>query len=264
MTARGTWSYDGSLEGLVLLAHRAYSEGSPPEAVANALATEGELFALLGPEPLRAPALASAEDGGRAAEAAAAELRAFSGELFDMILRLWMSEEGLELPLFRLCAEAGLHGPEVLADHGSADLRALSRISRRVTAEIHRLTGLARFSPVGGLYLAPLEPDYNVVAALLPHFSRRFGKEDFALIDLRRRLSFARRGGRFELAAGDEALALLPVGRREAASEEDEAVRLWKRYFRAAENPSRRNPELQRRLMPRRYWRFLPELEGRA
>jgi probable DNA metabolism protein len=249
----GTWSYDGSLEGLIVLAHKAYSTGSAPDAVANALAAEGELFALLGPPPLEQAAAGLPSD----ADAAGSELRSFSGELFDLIARIWMSEEALELPLFRICAEAGRHGPEVLADHGRADLRALSSSSRRVLREIHRLEGLARFLPRGdGLYSAPLEPDANVVAALLPHFARRFGSEDFALVDVRRRLSFARRGGRFESAAGDGALALLP----DEGSDEDLA--LWKRYFKAAENPARRNPELQRRLMPLRYWRFLPEMGG--
>jgi uracil-DNA glycosylase len=247
----GTWSYDGSLEGLIVLAHKAYAETSAPDTVANALAESGELFALLGPAPLAFPP----EDLAREAETAGPELRAFSGELFDMIAQLWMSEESLELPLLRLCAEAGRHGPEVLADHGSADLRAVSHASRRVNREIHRLAGLARFSPrLDGLYSAPLEPDANVVAALLPHFARRFGSEDFALVDLRRRLAFARRGGRFESAAGEEALAFVP----DRGSDED--VLLWKRYFKATENPARRNPELQRRLMPIRYWRFLPEI----
>ncbi len=247
---RGTWSYDGSLEGLLALSRRAYSETTSPDAVANALASEGELFALLGPEPLR-----SSQRGDLDGETAGAELRSFSGELFDLILRIWMSEEALELPLFRLCAQAGLRGTEVLADHGSPDLRALSKASRRVVCEIHKLTGLARFSPrEDGLYCAPLEPDANIVAALLPHFARRFGIEDFALVDVGRRLAFARLGGRFESAAGEEALAFLP------RAEGGEEAQLWRRYFKAAENPARRNPELQRRLMPRRYWRYLPEL----
>jgi len=251
----GTWSYDGSLEGLILLAHKAYATLSAPDAVANALAEEGELFALLGPAPLES-ARASA-DGDAAA--AGAELRAFSGELFDLVARIWMSEEALELPLFRLCAETGRHGPDALADHGSADFRALSRSSRRVIREIDRLKGLARFSPrADGLFSAPLEPDANVIAALVPHFARRFGNEDFAIVDLRRRLSVARRGGRFETAAGDETRAYLPEPKI------DEDLLLWKRYFAATENPARRNPELQRRLMPIRYWKFLPEASGGA
>ncbi len=260
----GTWSYDGSLDGLLVLAHRAYCEGEPPDAVANALAADGELFALLGPAPLRgAPFKGSSDQSpselGRAAESASAELRAFSGGLFDTILRIWMSEEALELPLFRLCAIAGHRGTDALADHGNPDLRAVSRASRRVGREIDRLSGLARFSPgPGGLFVAALEPDANVIAALLPHFARRFGSEDFALVDARRRLALARRGGLFESATGEEALAFLPE--RTGAGDED--VALWGRYFKAAENPARRNAELQRRLMPARYWRYLPEMGG--
>ncbi len=252
----GTWSYDGSLEGLVILAHRAYSETVSPEAVANALAAEGELFALLGPSPLNG---APHGDTSRttSAEAASTELRAFSAEFFDTIIRIWMSEEALELPLFRICAAAGLGGPEVLFDHGNPDVRAVSRASRRVRREIDRLSGLARFSSrADGLLCAPLEPDANIVAALLPHFARRFGPQDFALVDLKRQLAFAHRGGRFESAAGEDALAYLPA----AAEGADEELLLWRRYFKATENPSRRNPELQRRLMPQRYWRYLPEV----
>jgi uracil-DNA glycosylase len=249
---RGTWSYDGSLEGLFVLAGRALSEGTAPEAVANALASEGELFALLGPSPLVSE---TASD----TQAASALIRAFSGELFDMIIRIWMSEEALELPLFRICSEAGLHGAELLADHGRADLRALSRVSRRVDCEIHRLVGLARFSPgTSGIFVAPIEPDYNIAAALVPRFSRRFGAEDFAIVDTRRRLAFARRGGRYESDSGDAALAYLPG----PSGRTDDETELWRRYFEATENPARRNPELQRRLMPRRYWRYLPEFGG--
>jgi probable DNA metabolism protein len=244
----GTWSYDGSLEGLFLLAHRACAELSAPEAVANALATEGELFALLGPAPLRSEPSVSAET-------ALSELRSFSCELFDLIMRIWMSEEALELPLFRVCAAAASQGDEVLRDFGDPDIRALFSAARRVDGEMHRFRGLARFSPrKDGLFSAPLEPDCNIVPALLPHFAQRFGSEDFALVDLRRRLAFARRGGAFESRSGNDAWSLLP----DAVDDEEES--LWKRYFVATDNPSRRNPELQRRLMPRRYWRFLPEV----
>jgi probable DNA metabolism protein len=251
-TGKGTWSYDGSLDGLVILAHKAYGGLSAPDAVANALAQEGELFALLGPSPLEQ---ASTDIAG-AAEAAGAELRSFSGELFDLIARIWMSEEALELPLFRVCARAGRHGADVLADHGDCDLRALSRASRRVIREIDRLSGLARFSRrADGLFSAPLESDANIVAALLPHFARRFGGEDFALVDVGRRLAFARISGRIESTAGVDALAYLPE------PSGDEELLLWKRFFKATENPARSNPGLQRRLMPIRYWRYLPETE---
>jgi probable DNA metabolism protein len=244
----------------MLLARKAYAEGLAPETVANALAESGELFALLGPAPFEPATLyASPADVAKAAEAAGSELRAFSGDLFDLVLLIWMSEESLEGLLLRVCAEAALHGPELLADHGRAEVRALTRAAYKVTHEIHRLEGLARFSPrADGLLCAPLEPDANVVAALLPYFSRRFGAEDFALLDARRHLAFARRGGRVESASGEEALAFLPA----PDSTRDEETELWRIYFKSTENPARRNPSLQRRLMPARYWRYLPEIAG--
>jgi probable DNA metabolism protein len=93
----------------------------------------------------------------------------------------------------------------------------------------------------------------------MPHFARRFGSEDFAVVDLQAAPWPSRaRGGRFESAAGEEALAYLPESNATHADDED--ALLWRRYFRATENPARRNPELQRRLMPRRYWKYLTEL----
>jgi probable DNA metabolism protein len=250
----GTWSFDGSLEGLLVLARKAIDDCQAPDAVANALAPEGELFALLGPPPLEFP-YASAEPSPDAAEGAAAFLRSLSGELFDLILSIWMSEEGHERILLQVCAEVGRRGPRALEDHGDPRVRALVQASRRVTRETHRLIGLARFSLRGdGLWSAPVEPDHNVLTCLVPSFARRFGNEGFAVVDLRRRLAIRARGPEAEALSGEEAMALLPDG-----AEESEAL-LWRRYYKATENPARLNPSLRRRLMPVRYWKYLPEL----
>ncbi len=251
----GTWSYDGSLEGLLTLAAKAADEGEAPDAVANALAPEGELFALLGPEPLLFPATSLPFPAEWDPERASSYLRALSAELFDLVIRTWMSEEALEAALLGLCAETGRRGPLVLGDHGDPRLRSLIQASRRVTCETHRLIGLARFSRRNdGLWSAPIEPDHNVLAAMTPHFLRRFGDERFAIVDTKRRLAVQSRSGRIASLAGEEALALLPD------SADDEDARLWKRYFQAVDNPARSNPALQRRLMPVRYWKYLTEL----
>ncbi len=39
-----TWSYDGSLEGLIVLAHRAFAEAGSFDSIVGAPAAEGELF----------------------------------------------------------------------------------------------------------------------------------------------------------------------------------------------------------------------------
>jgi uracil-DNA glycosylase len=251
----GTWSYDGSVEGLLALARKAIDEGDAPEAVANALAPEGELFALLGPAPLVFPSGRASSD--EAPERAASYIRSLSGELFDLILRIWMSEEAIEPALLEICAEVGRRGPQALGDHGDPRVRALTQASRRVAREIHRIIGLARFTPRDdGLWSAPIEPDHNILSALVPSFERRFGGESFAVVDLRRSLAVRSRSGEVEVLSGDGALALLP-DRGDDAEE-----RLWRRYYKATENPARLNPRLQRRLMPVRYWKYLPELRA--
>jgi probable DNA metabolism protein len=254
----GTWSYDGSFEGLLILAAKAAEEGEAPYAVANALAPEGELFALLGPPPLEFPA-------GRdhtadalttpSAEKAASYLRALSCDLFDLVLHTWMSEENLETSLLQICAEVGRRGWAAIRDYRDLRVREVHQASRRVTREIHRLIGLARFSRRSdGLWSAPLEPDHNVITALVPHFTRRFNGECFAVIDVKRRLAVRSNAVAIETFAGQDALGLLPD-----KPDQNETI-LWKRYFKAAENPARANSALQRRLMPVRYWKYLPEI----
>ncbi|MDP3179532.1 MAG: TIGR03915 family putative DNA repair protein [Spirochaetaceae bacterium] len=250
----GTWSYDGSLDALVVLAGWALERSEAPEAVANALAPEGELFGgkLFGhqePSPL-----APTHDAAEARKAARA-VRSFSEELYDLVIKIWMSECPLELALLELCAEVPARGTPALHDRRDSRVRALAQAALRVEREIHRLIGLARFSlRSDGLYSAPVEPDHNVAAALMPTFSARFGIQDFAVVDVKRRLAFVSRASSELSLCGPEALDLLPDG-----SDADEPE-LWRRYFKATDNPSRRNPSLQKQLMPVRYWKHLVEL----
>jgi len=182
-------------------------------------------------------------------------IRAFSCLLFDLSLRAWMSEEELEQTLLEVARQAGREGADIVEDYTRPSVRILRAACRRVEREIQRLEGLARFSlRRDGLYSAPLSPDHNIVAALVPHFARRFGAQPFALVDLQRALAYESRDGTLRARAGADALALLPD------RPDDEAVSLWRRYFDATANPARRNPALQRRLMPARYWRYLPEM----
>jgi probable DNA metabolism protein len=243
MSPAEAWAYDGSLEGLVGLAARALREGRAPALAVRRGGTESSsLFAF---------DEAGIGDRGKDRD----EILSRDEYLLDLVIKAWMSEEDIETALLVLCADFGRLGPSVLGDHSRVETRRVKAACRRVTREIHRLIGLARFSPRSdGLFSAPLEPDHNVVAALMPHFTRRFAGHDFAVVDLRRELAFSSRGGRIEASQGKEALALLPDRRG------DEDTALWRRYYAAAENPARRNPSLRLRLMPARYWKYLPEL----
>lgn len=189
--------------------------------------------------------------------AASGRLRSFSLELYDLCLLSWMSSEDLEPLLLAVAREAGAAGPSIIFDYSRQKVRLLRRGCDRVEREIHRLAGLARFGRRSdGIYSAPLEPDHAVLPALARHFLGRFAGGDFAIVDCRRRWAVLSTEGQLHVLSGDEALELLPE------DEVSEAEGLWKLYFSATENPRRRKPELQRRFMPERYWKYLTELRS--
>jgi probable DNA metabolism protein len=255
-----TWSYDGSVWELAALVLRSHEEGRAPGRVLNAQrppsVAGGGLFPEEGPQEAEAPA-----EGSGAGEEAGARLLALSPRLYAATLRAWMSEEGVEAELLELSANFRERGELAFCDYSRPSLRLLAGAIHRVVREVHRLEGFARFSPrldplLGEeRFVALLEPDHNVLPSLGPFFLRRFGRTPFALVDLSRGYALASREDGLEFRGAGELEALAP---RESEAEEAE---LWRRYFRATENPARRNPLLQRALMPRRYWPHIIEME---
>jgi probable DNA metabolism protein len=187
------------------------------------------------------------------------ELRSISPRLHAMLLKCWMSEEDLDAELYQVVAASKERGSAVLEDYSRPEIRALRAACARVDREIERFVGLARFSlRPDGLHAACIEPDHNIAGALLPRLAPRFGESPFAIVDKRRLIAVERRGGHSRFLSGPEALGLLSYP-CDAGPEE-----LWKRYYRVIEDPLRRNPGLRRALMPRRYWKHLPEMENPA
>jgi len=143
-------------------------------------------------------------------------------------------------------------------DRGDSDVLAILKESAKVTHEIHRLTGLLRFSPDSdGVYTARCAPDNFILPALADHFTLRFGETPWAIIDEKRGLCLRK-------SSGSEAVLLsyssdLP----EAAAEKtrtDPWEDLWRLYHKSINNESRKNLQLQRQFMPERYHKYLTEL----
>ena len=150
------------------------------------------------------------------------------------------------------------------SDRGDPDVRAVLDAAFKVVRETDRLAGLLRFASPGnggcsgggernGLYLARCFPDHYVLPALAEHFTRRFGAGGWAVVDERRGLALLRRPG------GDA--EIVPAALLEPPDPAaDDYEELWRHYHRTINNESRNNPALQRRFMPKRYWKYLPEL----
>ena len=130
----------------------------------------------------------------------------------------------------------------------------IHQISSKVTREKHRMLGLLRFQGAGELYYAEIEPDYNIVGLIAPHFAERMSDQNWMIHDIKR--GIAALYNRQEWVLIDVAEEDIPnLLNRETKYEE-----LWRAYYKHISIPERKNPRLQKRCMPVRYWKHLTEI----
>jgi hypothetical protein len=202
--------------------------------------------------------------------AAWTELSGISVDACGHFLNSWMSELSIEAELIRFAwkilnaaksAEGGVKGNEgrlaaerIVSDRCDPDAGAVLETSWKVWKETDRLFGLLRFSPnSAGVHSARCSPDHFVLPALADHFALRFGGgTPWAIIDERRGITLYCAAGGAPLLTGE------PLQNK--VSSPDPWEDLWRGYHQTINNESRSNPDLQRQFMPRRYWKYLPEM----
>jgi probable DNA metabolism protein len=183
----------------------------------------------------------------------------------------------LQNPIWAARPEARRGAEKAAADRGDPETRVALEAAYKTGREIDRLRGLLRFKPCfpgpgssgGPVYTARCSPDHYVLPGLADHFTRRFGECAWAVIDEKRNLVLAGKPGgearifpfspdRFPVSGGIGPARGIPV---DGGDSPDYFEDLWRNYHRSINNPSRNNPALQRQFMPRRYWKYLPEVQ---
>jgi len=131
------------------------------------------------------------------------------------------------------------------------------KIRQRVDLEVHRMMGFVRFRLLqGGIYYAPIEPDNDILTLLAPHFSKRFADQSWVIHDVGR--DRAALYNKKEWIIVDARLEKIP----EADDSEQTYQELWKHFYNSVTIKERFNPGLHKRLLPKRYWRYLIEKDG--
>jgi probable DNA metabolism protein len=154
-------------------------------------------------------------------------------------------------------------GRSIAAEIGRPDVLAVRKIRDRVSLEMAHVLGFVRLRRVGGrLYYAPITPDADIAGLIGPHFAERFPDQALVLHDTGRGIAFWADGA----ARGIVDMRGLPAGlaRKLETDCDPDVETAWRAYFRRIANPERRNPRLQRRLMPARYWDTLVEQPARG
>jgi len=202
-------------------------------------------------------------------EGTARDLFELSANAFYGIILAWISELPIEKEIISF-------GREILAaaqnfdnsddkrraadkaanNRANSDTLTVLKTADKVQVEIHRMEGLLRFSVnEDGQYVARCEPDHFILPCLEEFFTARFGDTPWAIIDEKRGLRLERKpGDRAKINILEESLEGFP------SAKNNEWEELWKHYHKTINNEDRKNSDLQRKLMPKRYWKHLPEM----
>jgi len=146
-----------------------------------------------------------------------------------------------------------------------ADSHAVFQAAHRTRHEAHLFQGFVRFrrAPDGSMF-AVIAPEHDILAILAPHFTARFPNHAWMIADSRRGQCLRYDGQEAQMLACDPAhLPKDDAGAAALAEEGDGRFdTLWRAYFEAVNIEARRNPRLQARLLPKKYWKYLPERQG--
>lgn len=148
-------------------------------------------------------------------------------------------------------------GPSVDGMLTSPAVKNLHGLVQKVQREKHRMLGLTRFMELtdGTLY-GKIQPKYNILTLIAPHFAKRLAAERWMIHDQ----------GRNQMVIGAEGHWLLRESVKERTlplhPDEEAFQSLWKAFHQSIAIKDRKNKKRQQQFMPKGYWKHLTEMQG--
>lgn len=144
------------------------------------------------------------------------------------------------------------------------DILALAQWAKQVGREKHRMEAFVRFKKTAeGIYFAVVNPDFNVLPLIAPHFKARYADQQWLIYDDIRQYGIfydlhtvheIALNSQLQQSSVDYFSASITLHHEEALYDQ-----LWKDYFRSATIVERKNMKLHIQLVPKRYWHYLNE-----
>ncbi|MCL1942134.1 MAG: TIGR03915 family putative DNA repair protein [Candidatus Azobacteroides sp.] len=182
-----------------------------------------------------------------------------------MLSAVFLSEQpGMDEILFRYMKKAFDAERSIETNFADPDVLETSKMYRKVSREAERMRMFIRFQKAAedNLFFAPIEPRYNVIPLIISHFKDRFADQKWIIYDRKRKYGIyydlhTITEIRFENPNFNALTGQLDTG----LMHEDELMfqTYWKGYFKALCIKERLNPSLHVKLLPKRFWKYLPE-----
>lgn len=184
-----------------------------------------------------------------------------------LLFAVWLSElREIEMLLFRYIRKNIDAKEGIELNFGDADVLRCQEIARKVGRDAEKLLQFVRFQETAdGIYFAPVSPQHNTLQLVVQHFKARFSDRQWIIYDTKRRFGmFYDLKTVTEITFPEEDAARLSTGKlnNDILSENEAMLQImWKEYFKTLAIKERVNLRLQRQHMPRRYWKYMTEMQ---
>jgi len=238
---------DGSFEGILTAIYDAYENKEDPESIVSQGFYQVSLDS--GVREI-------STDEEKYRRVYNAVIRKMSQQAIEIMYKAWLSEyTEIGTALYKYLKIGLKLGPKVLSYLQNPDVSLVNDLAGKVSFEAHRFLGILRFKKLAsGLYYARIEPDNNIIMLVTEHFKNRFSDQPWMIHDAKRKV--------FALYDTNQVIFINEDIDIQTENDKDTVFEeLWKNYFKAISIEDRKNPGLQKRFLPRRYWRNLTEMQ---
>ncbi|MGY4383566.1 putative DNA metabolism protein [Pedobacter sp. UYP24] len=168
--------------------------------------------------------------------------------------------------LFEFSCYLFLQGKGAETNFGNEHVLAISQLAKKVEREKHRMEAFIRFrESADGLFYCGIDPDFNVIPLIMMHFKNRYADQKWIIYDIKRHYGIYYDLEKMEEVYLDqEAIKKFTKPTTEELPEkESQFAALWFDYFKSTNIVARKNTKLHVRYVPKRYWKYLTEKQGK-
>lgn len=245
--------YDSTFDGFLSAVFEIYRQHLDVSSFVaeRSYETEGEIATDLFAQPFN---IETSEDSAQRLKRAIT--KAASSDVLSLLETCFRSETvGIEMGILAYLRKlfAGIE-PNYGRNPSSLEMIPLITIARSVRREMDNMLGMVRFNKApDGMYIAEIEPKYDILEMIVGHFRGRYPNGTWAIVDVKRGFGvyYENRRTHFVTVPDPSSIA--------AHAPPDLFTQMWKSYYDTMAIKERINPRLLRRCLPVRYWKHLPE-----
>ena len=242
------YQYDGSFDGFLCCVYESYTQKERPTAILCDGDDEPGLFEIRTIPTKRAHA-----------QRVYRSFLKISPSVGPFLRRAFLTcMDDKEMAMYRFIAKLYREGAALLTRLSDDTYCPLRKAVQHLSSEAEALRGFVRFSELGGILGAEIEPKNRILPMLRAHFCDRYHNESFFIYDHTHREALLYANGvsrivpleHFEMAPPDE--------------NEADYRRLWRRFYDTIAIRERENLKLQQSNLPKRYRSTMTEFQGEA